>query len=494
MKKKVLLTLSGIALLLVGGIFGGQAWLKGRLEKSSLVTLMEDSWNCRAHLDDTSVSLFSTPATVKLLGLKLAPRDAQVGQPLATRAALAPDAVLFSAREVVLSLQLSDLLSGTVNIEKLHIDGLNVRNVVDEKGQGSLDALFRSPHAEVAVAPVKEDALPEPAPIAISGSGGSTAPLPEVPPANTAAVQTKPIKLPKPDAAEKEGVSASELKVNLAVKSADITNGRFESMDLKGRTHTTVEDISFSLTDIDVAPADLVNHNRCHFALEAKLRVEKDEPKSVLADFALTGSGDMAPFDANTGLWNPDTDLAVTLRKGGLIGGTMLEQQMGKKDLEKLKEYGVQLGDIAIGGILQEDAVTQIHALPGGKMIVKQDTTLAFQQYQITVLEKSWFNAPQDQHNAKAKLTVSPELTARILADSEKALKEKLGAEILAKAAIALVRSTLVDPQKRLVLPFKGKGSMSKPAVDMDLDAALKNVQDLLKDQGANLLKGLLGE
>ncbi len=494
MKKKVLLTLSCLALLMVGGIWGGQAWLKGRLEKSSLVKLMENAWNCRAHLDDTSVSLFSTPATVKLLGLKLAPRDEQIAQPLDSRLPLATDAATITAGEVVLSIQLTDLLSGTLNIERLHIDGLNVRNKVDEQGHGDLEGIFHSSPEEVAT--TTNEPLPEPAPITFSGSGASTAPVADSPPPPTQSIpaQSKPIKVPKPDKAEKSGMAASELRINLAVKSADITNGHFESVDLKGRTHTTIKDITFALTDIDIAPGDLANHNRCHFALEAKLRVEKDEPKSVLADFALTGSGDLAPFDTSTGLWNPDTDLAVTLRKGGLLGGTMLEKQMGKKDLEKLKEYGVQLGDIAIGGILQEDAITQIHALPGGKMIVKQDTTLAFQQYQITVLEKTWFNAPADQHSAKAKLTVSPELTIRILSDAEKALKEKFGTELLAKAAIALVRGTLMDSQKRLVLPFKAKGSMSKPAVDTDLDAALKNVQDLLKDQGANLLKGLLGE
>lgn len=479
MMKKALLTLSGLAVLLAGGVFGGQAWLKGRLQKDSLVAQMEDAWNCRAHLDDASVSLFSMPATVKLTGLKLAPRDAEVAKPLESRTVLAPDAAQVTAGEVVCSVQLADLLRGTVNIERLHIDGLNVRNLVDAEGKGSLDALFESPYEESTPA---LDALTP-----VTGSGGSDAPgvsadapaAPKVP---------KPKKAPKP---ERSAMKASDLRVDLAVKSASITNGHFESTDLKGGTHTTVGQIQFALTDIDVSPGDLANHNRCQFSLDASLRVEKNEPKTQIADFVVSGSGTLEPFDAKTGEWRPDTDLTVTLRKGGLLGGAPLEKQIGKKDLEKLTEYGIKLGDIAIGGVLQNDATVQIHALPGGKMIVKRDATLTFPQYEISIIEKSWFNAPQDLHNARAKLTIGPELTARILDDSEKAVEKKVGSGFLAKAAVALVRGTLVDEQKRLVLPFKGKGQMSKPAVDMDLDAALKGVQDLLKDQGTNLLKGL---
>lgn len=483
MKKRALLILSGLAVLVAGGIFGGQAWLKGRLQKDSLVAQMEEAWNCRAHLDDTSVSFFSTPATVKLTGLKLAPRDGEVGKPLASRAALAPEAAEVTANEVVLSVQLANLLTGKVNVDRLHIDGLNVRNLVDGEGNGSLDALFESPYDESTPA---LDALTP-----TTGTGGSVAPgdsAPDPAPAAPEPKLPKPKKEPKP---EKGPMKASDLKVDLAVKSASITNGHFESKDLKGGTHTTVGQIQFALTDIDVAPGDLANHNRCQFSLDASLRVEKETPKMQIADFVLSGSGTLEPFDPKTGEWNPDTDLTVILRKGGLIGGAPLEKQIGKKDLEKLTEYGIKLGDIAIGGLLQSDATVKIHALPGGKMIVKQDTTLAFPQYEISIIEKSWFNAPQDLHNARAKLTIGPELTARILDDAEKALEEKVGAAFLAKAAVALVRGTLVDAQKRLVLPFKGKGPMSKPAVDMDLDAALKGVQDLLKDQGTNLLKGL---
>src|SRR5688572_21788246 len=97
MKKKVLKVLSALVVILLGGVFGGQAWLKSKLQRESLVEQMESAWNCRAHIDDTAVSFFSRPATVKLTGLKLAPRDAEVDKPLASRTPLAPGVALVSA-------------------------------------------------------------------------------------------------------------------------------------------------------------------------------------------------------------------------------------------------------------------------------------------------------------------------------------------------------------------------------------------------------------
>src|SRR5262245_59874034 len=143
MKKKVLFVLGGLAVLVVGGGIGGQAWLKGRLQKESLVAQMERAWNCRAHLDDTKVSLFSSPASVTLVGFKLAPPDAEVSKPLAERAPLAADAAQVSAQEVVLTIELKDLLQGTLFVDRLHIEGLSVRQVLDEEGKGSVAALFK---------------------------------------------------------------------------------------------------------------------------------------------------------------------------------------------------------------------------------------------------------------------------------------------------------------------------------------------------------------
>lgn len=484
MKKKVLVGVSALVVIMLGLGAGGHAWLKGRLQRDSVVKQMEEAWNCRAHLDDTSVSIFSSPATVNLLGLKLAPRDAQVGVPLPQRVPMDGGAALLSCERATLSVQLGDILSGRLNVQQLHLDGIKARIVVDEGGKGSLDALFESPYEEETPPPV------------VSGGGGGGAPLaaPEAPQPGTegeSVPQPKPetkIKKPKKPDPEHSPMKADDMVVSIAVKEAGVTNAQIEVTDLKNGTHMMLEQVQFTLKDIDVDAADLGAHNHCLFELGGNIRVEKPSERAQMADFTVEGGGDLKPFDAKTGVWSPDLNLTIKIKKGGLIGGMPMSRQMSAKDMERMKQYGLDLGDIAIGGMLQEDATTQVHIFGEGKTMVKQDTRLAFPQYEITLLDKSWFNARQDAHNAKARLVVSPELSARILEGAEKSLGEEYG-ESIGKLAVSVVSSTLMDTEKRLVLPFKAKGPMSKP--DVQLDTILNDIKDLLKDTGKSLLEGL---
>ena len=485
MKKKVLIMGSGAVIVLAALGFGGQAWLKGRLQKEALVAQMEAVWNCRAHLDRTSVSLFSSPATVSLHGLRLAPRDEQALLPLAQRSPMEDSTVLLSCDKAILSVQFADLLAGRLHVEQLQLDAVKARVVVDESGKSSLDSLFESPYEE-------------PAPEAVTGGGGGAvaeaAPAAAAQPAADAGtapaepVETAKPKKPKQPRPETNPMRADVMLFSLAVKEAGVTNAQVDVTDQKNGTHMNLEQVRFTLKDIDVDPDDLANHNHCLFEFGASIQVEKPSEKAQMANFVVEGSGDMVPFDAKTGVWQPDLNLAVAIKKGGLIGGTLLANQMGKKDAERLKDYGLELGDIAIGGLLQEDATTKVHVFGEGKMMMKQDTRLAFPQYEITVLDKSWFNARQDAHIVRARLVVGPELTGRIVEGAKKSLSGKYG-ESIGELAVSVVASTLMDSEKRLVLPFKAKGPMSKP--DVQLDTVLNDIKDLLKDAGKNLLEGL---
>jgi hypothetical protein len=280
-------------------------------------------------------------------------------------------------------------------------------------------------------------------------------------------------------------MSAKDMRVSLAVKKASISNGHFEAVDLKGGTKTVVDHLEFA-ADIDMVPNDLANHNLCKFSAEASLTVDKDNPKMQFANLNLAASGTVAPFNAQTGDWNPDTDLAIKLRKGSLVGGTQLTKQMKPKDLKDLTELGINLGDIALGGILERDADTRVHALASGKLIVKQPTTLAFPQYEISIQEKSWFHAPQDQHSVSAMLLVGPELSARIIDDAKKALAAKTGLGSLGDLGVDAIMKALTDKEGRLLLPYSAKGKLSDPKPDFGdlfhklLKIGSKNLLDIL--------------
>ena len=575
MKKKALILFGTLFVLLGGTGVGGYLWILAQLKKEALIAKMEEAWDCRAHLDGTEVSLLSSPATVKLVGLKLTPvfedeeGRTEVEKPLEQRPPILDEDVLVSAKEAVLSVELTELLRGTLKIEKLHLDGVKVKAVIDKEGESSLDALFDSPEeahekanelptsgsvsppasspvgkeeapsaaAPVASPPPLPESVPTPAPpnasapVAEPASATPVAPAePAAPVAEVPAPATPAPTVPTPAAPSKPGttpppslppsakasdgskvlvkkskkkkrtkkkrerkpMNASELRMNLAIKEVSISDGSFENIDLEKSTHILFDGLNVALNDIDIVPTDLANHNSCDFDLKSRIKVTKIDKQQTVADFVVSANGTAKPFDPGTSLWSPDLKLDVLLAKGGLLGGESLSKQLSKKDLKKISGYGISLDDIALGGVLKEDATARIHIIRGNKIMLEDDTRLAFPQYEITMLEKSWFNAPEDLHIARAKFVVSPELTQRIIDDAKKVVAKTVSESALLGGVVELLGSAIMDEQKRLTLSFRTKGPMSKPEVG--LETAFSDIKDKLKDQGMGLLKGLLDE
>jgi hypothetical protein len=153
-----------------------------------------------------------------------------------------------------------------------------------------------------------------------------------------------------------------------------------------------------------------------------------------------------------------------------------------------MKDNGIDLGDIALGGVLGEDVSTVVHEVRG-KLIVKKDTRLVFPQYEITLNDGTWFNAGEDAHIVRGSLIVGPELSTRILEQAKATANKKLG-DGLGDLAVQALKATLMNAQGQLVLPLKSKGRMSKPEVS--LDSKLNDAKDVLKDAGKSLLNGFL--
>ncbi|HSI65143.1 MAG TPA: hypothetical protein VLE43_18595 [Candidatus Saccharimonadia bacterium] len=571
--KKALVLLLILAALLTGLGVAGHAWVAGRLKKEALIAQMEEAWDCRVQLEGTELSLWSSPSTVKLVGLKMIPRDDEVEKPLAERAAVKDEDVLVAAREVVLSVELMDLVRGTLKVEKLHLDGVQVKMAIDEYGDSSLDELFESPYEVDEYEEVEvEETLPAPAPVKTGvGIDGNAIPNPPAPavnpvpvpaPAPSATSPTLPppapapappaVPQPTPDpvltpaapvgaepptsppsppapaavpppttpgasasaTATPEGtkvmvkkkkkkkkkkrtkkpINASEIKLNLAIKEISISDGRFENIDLEKGTHITFDKLNVALNDIDIVPTALALHNSCDLLMESAIKVEKTEKKKqvTVADFTVKASGKARPFEVATGLWSPDLKLEILLKKGGLLGGTPLGKQLGKNDSKKVAEYGISLDDVSIGGVLTEDINAKIHVVRGNKIMIDGDTRFAFPQYELTMFDNSWFNAPEDLINARAKLVVSPELTTKILEDAKTVLTKEFGSKTLVDGVVDIIGATLMDEQKRLVIAFRAKGQMSKP--DVSLDTVLSDIKDKLKDAGKSFLKGLFDD
>jgi len=493
MKKKALYILGSIVVVLGGLLFGGQAWLKGRFQKDALVQQIESEWNCRAELDSSTISLFSSPAKVELKGLRMAPRDGEVEKALARRAPLDPKTVEASIDHTELSVELWDLIHGKVNIKKLRFEGLGLRGEVDDDGKSSLRTLFSSPDKTprvVKVGPEKDQNLTVTAGDAHI-KGVKVEDAEDKKPKKEDKDKGEPEKPEKKAEAkvakeEKKGepFKAGNMPVSLQVDEAGIYNGRVEISDRGHGTHTVMDRLRFELKDVDVNPADLAGHNLCKLAFDGVVKLTKDDSAASAANFDLNGTGKVKPFDAD-GELNPDLTLEVMLHKGSQLGGATIKESLRKKDAEKLNEYGIDLSDIALGGVLGEDVTTEVHTF-NGKVIVKKDTKLVFPQYQITILEDSWFNSRADIHKVRAELVVAPELSARIWDLVKQKLTEKY-TSIAADLADGLLKPVLFK-EGRLVIPFRSSGSLSKP--EPNFDNFLGEITDFFKDIKTKLLFG----
>ncbi len=536
MKKKVLRIILVLLVAGAGGLFGLQFWLRGQVERSRLIAEMEKGWNCRADIESTSLNLFCSPAIVEIRGLRLVPWDEEVAKPLNSRAEIDPARVLLSADKIDLAVSLGDLIHRRAVIQRLHVQNFNLRDEEDvvvggkekESHESLLDLLFSRPDdfedVEVELVPskLKETASASAGLNRVRMSlfhGGVLAPASaagiaagqDSPKASSEHSVTKRKRKRARRDRERKPFKASDLIMALTAEEVSVGNAHIDLferrtvLDKDGgiaerRERRTVFDrVSVVLTDLDVAPEDLARHNRCSLQLEGSISLNQkimagDEPplSQTLARFEVTGSGFVRPFNAESGVWDPDFTIKARVGKGAVLGGVPLKEALRKKDMKKLGEWGIDLGDVALGGVLGEDATADVHYFRGGKLIVKSDTRLVFPDYEVTLRDGSWFNTHEDLHRATCILLIGPDLSRRVLSQAKVHVAKKYGGDIVGLAAEAAVQAALMDKLGRLEYKFISKGRLSKPT--QEWDNPIGDVAEFLKQNGAAILESLFNK
>ena len=513
---KIGLAIVGTLIVLAGaGGAGAHAWLKGRLTREAITVQMEKAWNCRADISEVKVALLSSPARLEILGCRLAQRDAEVAKPLARRALLPAEKVEISVSRMVLEIRLQDLASRRLNVQQLLLSGVNVQEDVTREGDSSLAVLFSKPEPE-AGAPAPEAAAPAPPTVAAAAPApappataaapapapaptvaGGTPPVPPAPPGATASASTPPPAAAAgeksaepasgtPEAGvEKKKFGASELGFSINVQRARLEQGEFHRADHKALTKTDVSGLAFTVSDIDVNPADLANHNSVKLAIEGRWKQRgrigpKDNRREVtMADLALTGEGTMHPFDPATGLWSPANELTLTARKDSILGGYMTLGEAAEKELKKAESYGLDLRSLPVGGALLEDARLHIR-FEQDRITLLDDARFQMPEFELALKQESWLNAAEDAHQMQVRLIAGPTLQEQLGGSIKKLLGEETGATVV---------KSLANEQGRVTLDLDSTGRLSKPKVVPDLQRLLNQ---MLKGFGGGLLDGLL--
>jgi hypothetical protein len=471
--KKIFYVLVILVCLTAVGLGAVSWWAKQKLKPEMWVELAEDNWNCRAQVETASVNLLTKPATLKLTGVKLAPRDEEVAKPYTERSPLTEGSSLIEIPEITLDVKLEDLLNFRLYGEHLHITKPVVREQQDADGKSTLEALFQKPGSKKESAsnkskPSQQASLPpqQANQIAAQATVAPTAPQPvETIPSNASDEPTP--------------------KFVFVVHAATVTKGQLDI--ISGTTEIKVGDLDINLSGIDVDQKDLANHNRIDARISSQVlvtgmaRIDGAMQKAQLAKLNLSGQGNVRPYQPQTGEWKPLTKLTLTLAKGSVLAGHMTIGDAAGKELRKLQEYGVDLSPVIIGGPLQEDAVVTGDFV-NNLFVTRQLARFVFPEYEVAIEPKSNVNAAQDKHKIELRLSCGPTLQATLMDGVAKAGLGSSLAGTLTKA--------LSDDQGRMTFDIESSGSLSNPKVKPKTDRVLKNL--MRGDNLGDLLKGLI--
>ncbi|MBL9133516.1 MAG: hypothetical protein JNG86_20060, partial [Verrucomicrobiaceae bacterium] len=162
MKKIVLRVLAVLFLLALAMPVLLAMWLQSYISPEYLVKVTEERLNCRAHLDSSSLTLFSWPPTLRLSGIKLAPRDEHVGKPLADRPPLAdvPVRVDLAYAELLSN----DILQRRITPNLIRFVGIEIHETLDPQTGSALEKLFLPPMPPGTIAAADE--VPRAIPVA----------------------------------------------------------------------------------------------------------------------------------------------------------------------------------------------------------------------------------------------------------------------------------------------------------------------------------------
>lgn len=448
--KKLLVLLGVLVLLVLAGATAASWWILRQFGPETWVAQAESQWNCRAQIGDVDLQLLSRPATLVLKDVHLAQRDSEAAKPLAERKAFAEGEADIHVAELRLDVRLEDLLNRRLHVEDLRIVRPAIRETIDAKGS-SLEAIFRKPADAGKVA--QKPAPPEP-----------TAPKP--------AVSDEATELPR-------GAGG----FSFALAQAAIEDG---SLTLNARDNVIeITRLGFRVGGIDLEQlkpgTELAAELEAHLRVTGLTRIQGAKRQAELAVLDLRGTGSVAPLDAKTGRWKPNTLLNLTLAKGSVLAGQQTLGDAAGSELRKLQEFGIDLSPVRIGGPLQQDTVIAGRWV-GGAFILREQALFVFPEYEVALEQKCWLDTVNDRHEFDVRLTCGPELQQRLHQGMARA---KLGESV----ARGLVRA-LADERGRLTFDIESRGPLSDPKVRPKTDRVLKN---LMSGQGlGDLLKGLL--
>lgn len=452
-----LVALLAILLFLAGG--AGFWFVNGLARPAYLVSQIENTFNCRAQINQARLQLFQSPARLEIRGLALAPRDDSANNqtPLAQRPPIQPTTTV---DYILLELKTAPLLQRKLVITKLTIERPRIDMTVYEDGHTTFDEMIK------------------PAPAASAAPGG----------------QRDGGSKPEDDhvAVTVDQLPIEAIEGRVAVEDATI-NATIE----RSKTTVQIHKGILIFSDVDINPTNLEGHNAANIDLSAWIGVDSFEKNTRYMDLWLDGTGAVQPFDPKSGELDPSLSAQVTVRKDSWIDAFPAIDDM-ENLLKELKQYGVDFEGVRLRGDFSEDTSASFNATRKSVKMTS-DFMIPVDENFVVIENGSWINSATNDHEFALTFIGSERLTRKMESEMSKYLGQKLG-ETEASVVKAAVLS-FVKQSEFLVLRFTSKGDLGKPSVAFvtpvgDIGSLMKKsdeTMNALKSKAQDLLKDLFG-
>ena len=458
MKRVVLTAAASVFALLVVGLLIGYFTVQQLANPDNVVRQLESQYNLRAEVAESKLTL-GFPTRLEITGLSLAARDESVEQGLPQKDR-PPMESIASIDFMSFDLRTFPLLARQFVIENVSVERPSVEMDVFEDGTTSFDALIKPPvqAKKAASAPAKTGEAPE----------------------------------------SNRVVKANELPLPTIIGALSIEDATILAKVAKSNTTVQIHRGIVHLTDVDINPKALLDHNSANLELSAWIGVDSVEKNTRYLDLLFEGSGAVQPFDHESGELDPSLSAQVTVRKDSWIDTLPLLDDM-EELLRQLEDFGVNLESVRLRGDFSEDTTASFNATRRD-LKMTSDFMIPVDENFIVLEEGSWLNAGKNDHDFFVTFIASERLTRRAEDEVDKFLRSKMGDGPAVPVKAALFRS--VKQGDFLVLRFNSKGDLGDPEVAAltpfgDVGGLLKlpeSTVDEISKQAEKLLEGLFGK
>jgi hypothetical protein len=437
-----------VLLLLPLVLLGVAQWiLSSMLTPDALVARLEATYNCRAEVTSASADLWSRPAKVTLVGLKLSPRDADADQatPLAQRQPSDSKKAILSLANASLTVDLWSLLKRDLNVKDLLLQNVSLATTTSMEGINNFNIMMSKP-ALVA-------GKPNPALQAVAQDPNAT-----------------------PESKTTSGpFTVKDLPLASSLGSAKLENLRMDFRSDKKRQNLRFENVAFSLTDVQIDANNLAQENQLAFQLDGDFFII-GKRKFEHANLGVQLSGKFQPFDAKTGQLAP-MRFHVALEKDSKLREIAAIERISQK-MKKWERYGLTFKPLPAEVIVLKDCTADF-VLAQPKLSVDSDLTLFFDNYEVILQKGGWIDLDTNECKLDLYVIGSQSVSQQALQDFNDSLKKKIGDTIGStlgeKVTKLFKKESLILADGRLSVPIGLTGDLSKPEVEDRVTPILEN-------------------